>query len=272
MLDGWKAMLLADVGSLGPSIGPFATLIIGCTVSRVGVLWEFGTDSGHEGWEPSWYARGLDVRHWEDWRSRVLAQYTRLLIDAGTCKPSNSWVLSSTQASIPGCMTAVSTSPTQHVGSALGWAAVERNHGRSFTKLAGLTWERTSSNVVSKCSHNLACWSFYTSASFSCSWSSFCSSWAIAWVTACNCLRAMPMLSVMAVCVLSSLLVQGEVEETESSTREDKWWSWIELSCSASLVNRMTVRLSPSLCLGKTTWVGEYRSSQHRHSWERWNW
>ena len=86
--------------------------------------------------------------------------------------------------------------PKEHVGTAQGLSAVERGHVRSLTKLAGLTWERTSLNVVSNCSCALACRSSCFSANFSlcsavsahilpislaisscCLWSSSCSSW-----------------------------------------------------------------------------------------------
>ena len=56
---------------------------------------------------------------------RVLTLPAGLLIDAGTVVPTSSKVV-----------TEVSASLIMHVGLAPNLAAVERNHGRSLTKLA----------------------------------------------------------------------------------------------------------------------------------------
>ena len=66
----------------------------------------------------------------------VLVQHARLLMDTGAGEPSNSGVVSSAGASALGCMTVMSASLTEHMGRALGWAAVERNQGRSLTESA----------------------------------------------------------------------------------------------------------------------------------------
>ena len=58
---------------------------------------------------------------------------------------------------------------------------------------------------------------------------------------------------------------------TESGTKEDKWWSSMEFSLSASLINGMNVNLSPSFSLGRKTWVEEYLSSYCRDSQENGN-
>ena len=269
--DRWKAMPTADVGSLGPGAGPYAALIIGCAVGGVGTFQEFGTDSAHKGWKPNWSARGLDVRYGEDWRRWSASSMHWAACQCQGMRTLEFWSSVICLGFHLSCMAAVSTSPMEYVRTTLGLAAVERNHGRSLTESAGHTWERTSLNVVSNHPQILACWYSSSPASFSCSQSSSHLSWTLAWVTACNCLRAMPKLSALAVCVLLSLLAWGEVERMESRTRKDKQWSPTELSQSASLVNGMTMSLSLSFSVGGTTWVGEYRSSQHRHSRERWN-
>ena len=71
-LDRWRTAPTANVdvfmGLPRPSMGPFVMMVIGCAVRRVVILFEFGADGKHEGWEPDWSARCWDVRHGEDWR------------------------------------------------------------------------------------------------------------------------------------------------------------------------------------------------------------
>ena len=94
--------------------------------------------------------------------SRVWAQGTRLLAfteEAANGKAgglSGLHVVSSGGMSAHGCTVAASTSPIVCMGTTQELSIVERIHVRSLTELAGLTWERTSLNVVSKGSHTLA--------------------------------------------------------------------------------------------------------------------
>ena len=168
----------------------------------------------------------------------VLSWCACLLIGAKVWEPINSRGVSSAKALAPSYMAVVSTSPTEHVGTAKGLSAVKRNHVRSLIELAGLTCRRTSLNVLSN-------YSYIPAHRFSCLWSSSHLSWVLAWVTACNCLRAAPKSSASVVCVPLSLLAQEECGGTESGTREEKWWSSTEISHRSSLVNRMILSLSP---------------------------
>ena len=113
--------------------------------------------------EPNWSTRSLDVRHWESQRWWVQAQSTGLLACTGEAasrkvgRLTYPEAVSSGGTSTHGCMVAASTSPMEHVGTAQRLSAMERNQARSLTKSAGLTWERTSLNVVSHYSCTLAC-------------------------------------------------------------------------------------------------------------------
>ena len=60
---------------------------------------------------------------------------------------------------------------------------------------------------------------------------------------------------------------------SKSSTRDDRWCFSMELSHSASLVMRVIFSSFASFSsLGRMTWLGEYRSSQFKHSHESGNW
>ena len=115
---------------------------------------------------------------------RMLAWHTGLLMDAGAGEPLNSGMVSPAGASALGSVTVGSVSLTEHMGHVPGLAVPEWNQGRSLTKSAWLIWQRTSLNVVSTCRAILAHWSFWF-------WANSHSSWALALITAHNCLRAM---------------------------------------------------------------------------------
>ena len=131
-----------------------------CTVREQSCFLCLGLMVKPEEWEPNWGAASRDVWHGESWRRQSASSMCLgCLWMLWPESPSNSGVVSSTGTSAPGCTTVVSVSLTEHMGTAPGLAAVKRNLGRSLTKLAWLTWERTSLNVVSTCSAILAHWS-----------------------------------------------------------------------------------------------------------------
>ena len=150
--------------------------------------------------------------------SGLLAWLAGLLTDAGAGEPSNSGVVFYAEASTLGCIRVMNASLTEHMGPVLGLVVAGRNQGSSLTKVPRLIWKRTSLNVMYTCLAILAHWSLWFLANPSCSRSSSCSNWALAWVIACNCLMVMLKLSTASVPEPVSLWECKAVAGTDSST------------------------------------------------------
>ena len=232
--------------------------------------------------------------------SRVITQCAGLFMDGGAWDLSDSGVVMSTLKST----TVVSASLTEFIGPAPGLTVVERKQGESLTKLAWLIWVNNSLKVVSTCLVILAYWSTYPwSSCFTgppVPWSlwpagppflgyfsslvlmclenpshlrsSFHSSWALAWVATCNCLRAA--LKPITSFVWEPMSIWGweQTEGTDSGTRVNNQGPSSELTQRASLRNGMTLRLSPSFSHSRMTWVEEYRSNWHSWTLASGNW
>ena len=201
---------------------------------------------------------------------RVLAWHTGLLVDAWAWEPSkldwyhllgiHPWLHDSSE-----CFTHRVYGTCTGIGSS-GEKPRNKPHQLCLTHLG-----EDLLNVVSTCSAILVHLSSWFLAKPSHLRSNSYSSWALAWVTTCSCLRATLKPSSFLVCQLKSLWEWGGSGDWQLH-KGGKQWSSPELSHRASLRNGMTFSLSPSFSHGRMTWVEEYRNNPCRCSLANGNW